>query len=79
MDKQREWASEKIISEKINMLSNMVDYATKFDMTLCLENLSCKYDSFVKFFNEIPDLKMTMEVSPDSMRKTQKIVEQYIL
>jgi sugar phosphate isomerase/epimerase len=62
MDKQREWASEKIISEKINMLSNMVDYATKFDMTLCLENLSCKYDSFVKFFNEIPDLKMTMDI-----------------
>ncbi len=62
MDKRMEWASEKIITQKLILLSTLVAHAKKFDVTLCLENLSCRYDSFERFFNEIPDLRMTMDI-----------------
>jgi len=62
MDKRMEWASEEIITQKIKLLSTLVTHAKKFDVTLCLENLSCRYDSFERFFNDIPDLKMTMDI-----------------
>lgn len=60
MDKR--FASESVIKEKIQMLSELVDYAGKYDMKLCLENLTAQHDSFLRFFTEIPDLKMTMDI-----------------
>ncbi len=60
MDKR--WASEQIISEKINMLSNLVDHSVKFNLQLCLENLTCRHESFSRYFKQIPNLKMTMDI-----------------
>jgi sugar phosphate isomerase/epimerase len=60
MDKR--WASEQIISKKMNMLSKLVDYAVKFKIQLCLENLTCRHDSFSRYFKQIPNLKMTMDI-----------------
>ena len=60
MDKR--WASEEIITEKIKMLSELVDHAEKFNVTLCLENLTARQDSFARYFAEIPELKMTMDI-----------------
>ena len=60
MDKR--WASERIISAKINMLAEMVNCATQNDMVLCLENLTARQDSFARFFKAIPDLRMTMDI-----------------
>ncbi len=62
MDKRQEWASSRIISKKIDLLSQLVDHAAKFNMKICLENLSCRHDSFELFFSEIPDLYMTLDV-----------------
>ena len=62
MDKRMQWASDKIITKKIALLSEMVGHAAKSDLTLCLENLSCRYDNFAQFFNEIPNLRMTMDI-----------------
>ncbi len=57
-----EWASEKVITQKLILLSSVVTHAKKFDVILCLENLSCGHDSFERFFNTIPGLKMTMDI-----------------
>lgn len=62
MDARMEWASEAVISEKLGLLSQLVDHAANCGVTLCLENLSCKYDSFTRFFSEIPALMMTMDI-----------------
>ncbi len=60
MDKR--WASEKVISEKISMLSQLVDHSVRFNLQLCLENLTSRHDSFARYFKEIPNLKMTMDI-----------------
>ena len=60
MDKR--WASETIIGEKICMLSELVDQGEKFNVRLCLENLTDRHDSFARYFAEIPNLKMTMDI-----------------
>lgn len=60
MDKR--WASEELISEKISMLSELVDHGEQFNMKLCLENLTARHDSFARYFAEIPNLKMTMDI-----------------
>ncbi|MCP4722698.1 MAG: sugar phosphate isomerase/epimerase, partial [Desulfobacteraceae bacterium] len=60
MDKR--WASEELISEKICMLSELVDHGKQFNMKLCLENLTSRHDSFARYFAEIPNLKMTMDI-----------------
>ena len=58
----RRWASEKVISEKIRMLSELVDHGERFNLQLCLENLTGRHDSFARCFAEIPKLKMTMDI-----------------
>ena len=60
MDKR--WASETVISEKISMLSQLVDHGEKFNLQLCLENLTARHDSFSRVFTQIPKLKMTMDI-----------------
>jgi sugar phosphate isomerase/epimerase len=60
MDKR--WASEKVISEKIKLLSELVDHAEKFNLQLCLENLTARHDSFARYFAAIPNLKMTLDI-----------------
>jgi sugar phosphate isomerase/epimerase len=60
MDKR--WASKEIISSKIKMLTELVEYASRHDMILCLENLTSRQESFCDYFKEIPALKMTMDI-----------------
>ncbi len=60
MDKR--WASKEIISEKIKMLTGLVEHATKNDLVLCLENLTSRQESFKEYFQHIPNLRMTMDI-----------------
>ncbi len=60
MDKR--WAEPSLISAKIKLLADLVDFAMKHNIVLCLENLSSQYESFSDIFNAIPDLRMTMDI-----------------
>lgn len=62
MDRRMQWTTDKIISQKLDLLSKMVGHADKFGLTICLENLSCRYDDFQYFFTQIPMLEMTMDI-----------------
>jgi sugar phosphate isomerase/epimerase len=60
MDKR--WAPVELITSKIKLLADLVSYANDRDVTICLENLTERYDSFITAFEAIPDLKMTMDI-----------------
>jgi len=60
MDKR--WAPEELILVKTEMLAELVDHAGKRDMTLCLENLTARHDTFSKLFDAVPGLMMTMDI-----------------
>jgi len=56
------WASPTLISEKIELLSEMVAYAGQKGITLCIENLTEQQESFSLAFEGIDDLRMTMDI-----------------
>ncbi len=60
MDKR--WADSNLILTKIELLSSLVDHANQNNMVLCLENLTAQHDSFSKYFEHIPNLRMTMDI-----------------
>jgi len=60
MDKR--WAEPSVIAAKTEMLAELVAYAATYQLVLCLENLTARYDSFATFFEAIPDLKMTLDI-----------------
>lgn len=60
MDKR--WASADLIRGKLDILSRIVDYGSEIGITVCIENLSERADSFAPAFEIIPDLKMTLDI-----------------
>ena len=56
------WASPALISEKIELLSEMVAYAVQKGITLCIENLTEQQESFSLAFEGIDDLRMTLDI-----------------
>ena len=56
------WAAPEVVSAKIDLLADMVDYAGQRDIVLCIENLTERYDSFLKAFDAIEDLRMTLDI-----------------
>ncbi|MHB8842882.1 MAG: sugar phosphate isomerase/epimerase family protein [Candidatus Aquicultor sp.] len=51
-----------VIFQKIELIAEMVNSARDRGIVLCLENLSEPYPSFVQAFNQVPDLKMTLDI-----------------
>jgi len=58
----RRLAPPDLIKGKIELLSELVDAAVGKGMVLCLENLTCQYDSFQAVMDQIPKLRMTMDI-----------------
>ena len=56
------WIDTEIISRKMDLLKEMVDYAQARDVLLCIENLSEGYESFVPVLDDIPALGMTLDI-----------------
>jgi len=56
------WASPALISEKIELLSEMVAHASQKGITLCIENLTEQHESFSLAFEAIADLRMTLDI-----------------
>ena len=58
----KRWAPEGLIPQKLELLKEMVGYASKAGMVICIENLSERYDSFQAAFEAIGDLRMTLDI-----------------
>ena len=56
------WAAPGVVSDKIELLKDMVAYAGQRDIVLCIENLTERYDSFMRAFDAIEDLRMTLDI-----------------
>ena len=58
----RRWVSPGLVSQKIGLLFELVEYATRLGVVLCIENLSERHDSFVPVLEAIPALRMTLDI-----------------
>lgn len=58
----RRWIAPGTAEKKTRLLSEMVAMAGGNGVTLCIENLSERYDSFLPLFEAIPDLRMTLDI-----------------
>ncbi|MRS04412.1 sugar phosphate isomerase/epimerase [bacterium] len=58
----RRWASEELILRKIGLLSEMVFHADGQGVVICIENLSERVESFMRAFDAIPNLRMTLDI-----------------
>lgn len=65
------WASDNLISAKIELLSELVAHAAEKNMVLCLENLTSRHESFAMVFEAIPDLRMTMDIGHAELASKQ--------
>lgn len=58
----KRWASQGLISQKIDLLKDIVSYAEEKDIVLCIENLSERYESFIEAFDSVNALRMTLDI-----------------
>lgn len=58
----RRWAPDGLISNKIDLLGEIVSYAAHAGIVICIENLSERHDSFQQAFDVIPELRMTLDI-----------------
>jgi sugar phosphate isomerase/epimerase len=58
----KRWAPAELIRGKLDILSRIVDYGNDFGITVCIENLSERSDSFSPAFEDIPGLRMTLDI-----------------
>jgi sugar phosphate isomerase/epimerase len=56
------WAPADLIPEKLELLSQIVDYGNEYGITVCIENLSERSESFGPAFDAIPNLRMTLDI-----------------
>jgi sugar phosphate isomerase/epimerase len=56
------WAPADLIPRKLELLSRIVGYGNEYGITVCIENLSERTESFGPAFDAIPDLRMTMDI-----------------
>ncbi|MGD0279585.1 MAG: sugar phosphate isomerase/epimerase [Smithella sp.] len=58
----KRWAPANLIRGKIELLSRIVDMGSDFGITVCIENLTERSDSFAAAFEAIPQLRMTLDI-----------------
>ncbi len=58
----RRWAPDDLVMRKIDLLHEMVYHADMQGIVLCIENLSERVESFLRAFDAIPDLRMTLDI-----------------
>jgi sugar phosphate isomerase/epimerase len=67
----KRWASAELIRGKLDILSRIVDYGNDYGITVCLENLSERSDSFAPAFEAVPDLRMTLDIGHAQLLATK--------
>lgn len=60
MDKR--WIDPEVANAKVPILIDLVEYAASQKVTVCIENLSERYESFMPLFDKIPELMMTLDI-----------------
>ncbi|MCJ7772510.1 MAG: sugar phosphate isomerase/epimerase [Desulfobacterales bacterium] len=58
----KRWAKPSLINDKLEILGELVKYATAQDVIICIENLSEQYDSFKAATDMIQDLRITLDI-----------------
>jgi sugar phosphate isomerase/epimerase len=77
----KRWAPSELIRNKLDILSRIVDYGTEYGITICIENLSERADSFAPAFEAIPGLMMTLDIGHAQLLAKQntsfRFIEEY--
>ncbi len=76
MDKR--WASADLIRGKLEILKRIVDYGQDSGITVCIENLSERAESFAPVFEAIPDLRMTLDIGHAQLLSRQNTSFRFI-
>jgi sugar phosphate isomerase/epimerase len=58
----RRFIKEEVLSFKVDLLKRIVGEASKARIVICIENLSEEARDMTKAFDEIPDLRMTLDL-----------------
>jgi sugar phosphate isomerase/epimerase len=58
----KRWAPEGLIPLKLELLKEIVGYASNSGIVICIENLSERAESFQVAFDAIDDLRMTLDI-----------------
>lgn len=74
----KRWAPADLIRDKIAILSRIVDYGNDYGITVCLENLSERAESFAPAFEAIPDLRMTLDIGHAQLLSRQNTSFRFI-
>jgi|APFre7841882654_1041346.scaffolds.fasta_scaffold04416_3 sugar phosphate isomerase/epimerase len=72
------WAPAELIPGKLELLSRIVDYGNEYSITVCIENLSERTESFRPAFAAIPDLRMTLDIGHAQLLSRQNTSFRFI-
>lgn len=72
------WLPVNLIPGKLELLSRIVDYGNEYGITVCMENLSERAESFGPAFEAIPDLRMTLDIGHAQLLATQNTSFRFI-
>jgi sugar phosphate isomerase/epimerase len=72
------WAPAELIPGKLELLSRIVDYGNEYGITVCIENLSERTESFGPAFDAIPDLRMTLDIGHAQLLSQQNTSFRFI-
>ena len=74
----RRWISAELASRKVELLSEIVGAATEAGVVLCVENLSERSESFQPAFEDIPELRMTLDIGHAQLLSQENTSFQFI-
>lgn len=74
----RRWALPDLVPRKLELLSRIVEYGREYGLTVCIENLSERADSFLPAFEAIPDLRMTLDIGHAQLLSRQNTSFRFI-
>ena len=74
----KRWAPEGLIPRKLELLREIVSYATRAGIVICIENLSERFDSFQPAFDVIPDLMMTLDIGHGQLLARENTSHRFI-
>jgi sugar phosphate isomerase/epimerase len=74
----RRWAPAELIPRKLDLLSVVVGYGTEHGITICIENLSERAESFQAAFEAIPELRMTLDIGHAQLLSRENTSHRFI-
>jgi sugar phosphate isomerase/epimerase len=72
------WAPADLIPRKLELLSRIVGYGNEYGITVCIENLSERTESFGPAFDAILDLRMTLDIGHAQLLSQQNTSFRFI-